>query len=113
MLSDFCSRSYFFPTIQLRPAAGARTLLHIGTHRREYSDLDPNHLYYMQWRLKGLERCPFVEDVTLAESRDTYRWIFELYKRLKNTSMLVGNTSERVRELSRNDCIPRERSHSL
>lgn len=77
MLSEFCSRSYFFPTIQLRPAAGARTLLHIGTHRREYSDLDPNHLYYMQWRLKGLERCPFVEDVTLAESRDTYRWIFE------------------------------------
>ena len=47
MLSEFCSRSYFFPTIQLRPAAGARTLLHIGTHRREYSDLDPNHLYYM------------------------------------------------------------------
>ena len=67
----------------------------------------------MQWRLKGLERCPFVEDVTLAESRDTYRWIFELYKRLKNTSMLVGDTSKRVRELSRNDCIPRERSHSL
>ena len=68
MLSEFCSRSYFFPTIQLRPAAGARTLLHIGTHRREYSDLDPNHLYYMQWRLKGLERCPFVEDVTLADN---------------------------------------------
>ena len=35
---------YFYPTIQLRPAAGARTLLHIGTHRREYRDLDPNHL---------------------------------------------------------------------
>lgn len=67
----------------------------------------------MQWRLKGLERSPFVEDVTLAESRDAYHWIFELYRRLKNTSMLVGETSERVRELSGNDCIPRERSHSL
>ena len=104
---------YFYPTIQLRPAAGARTLLHIGTHRREYRDLDPNHLYYMQWRLKGLERSPFVEDVTLAESRDAYRWIFGLYKKLKNTSLLVGETSEKVQALSKINSIPRSRSHSL
>ena len=53
---------FFYPTIQLRPTAGARTLLHIGTHRKEYKDLDPNHLYYMQWRCQGLVKSPFVED---------------------------------------------------
>ncbi|KAK8809441.1 hypothetical protein WA171_001019, partial [Blastocystis sp. BT1] len=100
---------YFYPTIQLRPAAGARTLLHIGTHRREYRDLDPNHLYYMQWRLKGLERSPFVEDVNLAESRDAYQWIFGLYKKLKNTSLVVGETSEKVKALSKTDAIARNR----
>ncbi len=67
----------------------------------------------MQWRLKGLERSPFVEDVNLAESRDAYQWIFGLYKKLKNTSLVVGETSEKVKALSKTDAIARNRSHSL
>ena len=70
-------------------------------------------MYYMQWRLKGLERSPFVEDVNLAESRDAYQWIFGLYKKLKNTSLVVGETSEKVKALSKTDAIARNRSHSL
>ena len=59
--------SFFCPTVQIWPASGARTLLHIGTHRKEYKDLDPNHLHYMRWRLQGLVKSPFVEDVNLGE----------------------------------------------
>ena len=90
---------FFIPTIQIKPAAGARTLLHIGTHRREYEQLDPNHLYYMQWRLRGLERSPYVEDVSLTESREAYQWMDSLYRKLKQVSCEVDGVSERLQEV--------------
>ena len=54
-----------------------------------------------------------MEDVNLAESRDAYRWIYGLYKKLKNTSLVVGETSEKVKALSKTNAISRSRSHSL
>ena len=89
------------------PVSGARTLLHIGTHRKEYSDLDPNHLYYMQWRLQGLVQSPFVEDVHLAESRHAYNWLFSLYRKLKNSSILLGDMSKSVKSLEDTNAVPR------
>lgn len=107
------SRRFFFPTIQLWPATGARTLLHIGTHRKEYKDLNPNHLYYMQWRLQGLVQSPFVEDVHLAESRFAYNWLFSLYRKLKNSSILLGDMSKSVMALQDTNMAPRMRANSL
>ena len=103
---------FFYPTIQLHPRVGARTLLHIGTHRREYKDLDPNNLYYMQWRFQGLVKSPFVEDVGLGESRAAFDWLFSLYKKLRNASMVIGETTEIVRGEEMNQ-IARNRSQSL
>ena len=87
-------------------------MLHIGTHRREYKDLDPNHLYYMQWRFQGLVKSPFVEDVGLGESRTAFDWLYSLYKRLRNASMAIGDTMEIVNGGEANR-IARNRSHSL
>ena len=103
---------FFYPTIQLHPRVGARTLLHIGTHRREYKDLNPNNLYYMQWRFQGLVKSPFVEDVGLGESRAAFEWLFSLYKKLRNASMVIGETTEIVRGGEMNQ-IARNRSQSL
>ena len=105
----------FIPTIQIKPAAGARTLLHIGTHRREYEQLDPNHLYYMQWRLRGLERSPYVEDVSLTESREVYQWIDSLYRKLKQVSCEVEGVSERLQEVMKKEegGVVRGRSQSF
>ena len=89
----------FIPTIQIKPTAGARTLLHIGTHRREYKQLDPNHLYYMQWRLRGLERSPYVKDVSLMESREAYQWVDSLYRQLKLASCEVDGVSARLQDV--------------
>ena len=103
---------FFYPTIQLRPHVGARTLLHIGTHRREYKDLNPNNLYYMQWRFQGLVKSPFVEDINLGESRVAFNWLLSLYKKLRNASMVIGETAEVVKGSEVNH-IARTRSQSL
>ena len=78
--------SFFCPTIQVWPASGARTLLHIGTHRKEYKDLDPNHLYYMRWRLQGLVKSPFVDDVDIGDSRKAFEWLWKFYREMRNQS---------------------------
>lgn len=89
------------------PASGARTLLHIGTHRNEYCDLDPNHLYYMRWRLQGLVKSPFVDDVSLGESRTAFQWLFKLYIEMKNQSIRLETREHPL------DVISRKRSHSV
>ena len=105
--------SFSCPTVQIWPASGARTLLHIGTHRKEYKDLDPNHLYYMRWRLQGLVKSPFVEDVNLGESRKAFNWVYDLYKQLKNASIRIDNITEVVTTIRNVNEIPRSRSNSL
>ena len=54
----------------------------------------------------------FVEDVNMGESRSAYDWLFTLYKKLKNASMNIGELMESAKVCD-NNCIIRERSHSL
>ena len=60
---------FFIPTVQIYASSGARTLLLLGTHRNQYKYLDPNHMYMMRRRLFGLQRCRYVKDVEIGESR--------------------------------------------
>lgn len=105
--------SFFCPTIQVWPASGARTLLHIGTHRKEYKDLDPNHLYYMRWRLQGLVKSPFVDDVSIGESRKAFEWLYDLYKQMHDISININDVSESMEEIRNVNNISRSRSYSL
>ena len=57
------------PTVQIHASVGARTLLMIGTHRNQYGDLQPNHMYMMRRTAQALRRCWYVEDVDIGESR--------------------------------------------
>ena len=57
------------PTVQIHASVGARTLLMIGTHRNQYGDLQPNHMYMMRRTARALRRCWYVEDVDIGESR--------------------------------------------
>ena len=41
----------------------------IGTHRNQYGDLQPNHMYMMRRTARALRRCWYVEDVDIGESR--------------------------------------------
>ena len=59
----------FIPTVQVHASKGSRTLLHLGTHRNQYANLDPNHMYIIRRRVFGLQRCRYVKDVGIAESR--------------------------------------------
>lgn len=59
----------FIPTVQLHASKGSRTLVHLGTHRNQYRDLEPNHMYIMRRRIFGLQRCKYVKDVDPAESQ--------------------------------------------
>ena len=63
---------FFIPTVQLRATKGARTLIQLGTHRNQYRDLEPNHMYIMQRRVFGLQRCKYVKDVDIVESQSAF-----------------------------------------
>ena len=62
-------RRFFIPTIQVQAYKGSRTLLHLGTHRQQYRDLEPNHMYTIYRSVLGLRRCKYVKDVDIAESQ--------------------------------------------
>lgn len=59
---------WFIPTIQVHASKGSRTLLHLGTHRRQYAKLCPNHMYTIRRRIFGLQQCRYVKDVSIGES---------------------------------------------
>lgn len=105
-------RRFFCPTIQVWPASGARTLLHIGTHRKEYKDLDPNHLYYMRWRLQGLVKSPFVDDVDIGESRKAFAWLWKCYKEMRNQSIRLEMKEMELETITPQQGI-RSRSYSV
>lgn len=57
----------------------------------------------MQWRLRGLERSPYVEDVSILESRKAYMWLDSLYRKLKQISCEVIGVADRLQWIQDNE----------
>lgn len=61
----------------MRASKGSRTLIHLGTHRNQYRDLEPNHMYIMRRRIFGLQKCRYVKDADVSESRSVFN-VYEI-----------------------------------